>query len=161
MDDELGRELEMRDVQLVFYRRRAQLAPIFHAYARSKGVMSLEVWQRVVKEGNLVDNTFTLREATSIFVRVNLDDELYAEEGTNVAQRERAAKDEAACDFGEFELMIGRLAREKILEASEPLASTIDSFLHLIFIPTYRKLLKPRGVVVPISEAHPSTEAKR
>ena len=75
---------------------------------------------------------------------VNLPDELYASEDPSDS--------DGTCDMDEFELMVGRLAREKIPESTEPLASTIEAFLTMVFVPKYRKLLKARGVVVPIAE---------
>ena len=39
--------------------------------------------------------------------------------------------------------------------SAEPLAATIESFLSLVFVPVFRKLLKPRGIVVPVVEVVP------
>ena len=59
---------------------------------------------------------------------------------------------------GEFELMVARLAREKIPRSSEPFAQTLDAFLSLVFVPTYRTVLKRKGIVVPLA---PKADTKR
>ena len=79
-------------------------------------------------------------------MRVNLDDELYND-------GERTSDDEASCSEEEFELMVARLAREKIPNSEEPFEATLDSFLTLLFVPTFRACLKKRGVTVPLADA--------
>ena len=52
----------------------------------------------------------------------------------------------------EFEQMVVLLAREKVPDSTEPFATTLESFVGLIFVPTYRALLKKRGsgaVIIP------------
>ena len=93
----------------------------------------------------MIDAQFTQREATYILVRVNLADELYSDE-------EPGADDEATCTAEEFELMVARLAREKVPESSEAFASVLDSFLSLVFVPTYRTVLKKKGILVPVDK---------
>ena len=98
----------------------------------------------------MIDATFTARESTYIFVRTNLADELYAADSPS--------DDEATCTCEEFELMVARLAREKIPRSSEPFAQTLDAFLSLVFVPTYRTVLKRKGIVVPLA---PKADTKR
>ena len=47
--------------------------------------------------------------------------------------------------------MVARLAREKIPASTEPFDEVLDSFLTLMFEPTYRANLKKRGLTVPLA----------
>ena len=51
----------------------------------------------------------------------------------------------------EFELLCARLANEKVSNTDVPLAESLDTFLTLFFAPTYRTLLKKRGIEVPLA----------
>ena len=62
---------------------------------------------RMMRDGDLIDKQFTQREATEIFVRVNLADELYSADSS-------ADSADTAIDADEFHLMVARLAREKV-----------------------------------------------
>lgn len=87
-------------------------------------------------------------------MRVNLADELYSSDEPN--------DDEASCTEDEFELMVARLAREKVPHSEEPLSAfetTLHSFLSLVFIPTYRRVLKKRGIAIPIEKNLSDKEA--
>ena len=46
------------------------------------------------------------------------------------------------CTFDEFQLMIGRLVREKVPENGEPFEATLDTYLELILLPTLEKAVK-------------------
>ena len=51
----------------------------------------------------------------------------------------------------EFGQLCARLANEKVPNADGSFAETLDTFLTLFFAPTYRTLLKKRGVNVPLA----------
>lgn len=114
--------------------------------------MSIEGWFAMLKEGSMIDSKFTQREATYIFVRVNIADELFAPE--------LKEDSEAAATVDEFELMVARLAREKVPDSNEPLETTLDSFINLIFTPAYRAALKRRGAFVPMPPHVPAKPAE-
>ena len=64
----------------------------------------------------------------------------------------------ATCTVSEFELLVCRVAKEKMLNAasaSEPnaFALALDDFIRLTFVPTFRQALKRRGIVVPPAPA--------
>ena len=46
---------------------------------------------------------------------------------------------------------VARLAKEKIPDATEPFEETLDSFLTLMLVPTFRTVLKRRGIAVPLA----------
>lgn len=180
VNDPLSATLDTRDVHVVFYRHRPRLSVIFGAYCMENdgsgaisacltskekmnvissaaaewglsrtGVLgtttlSCEAWIKMAKEGHMISVDFTQREATEIFMRVNLIDELFAVESPS--------EDEKTASMDEFELMVARLAHEKVVDAAGPFASTLDAFLTLIFVPTYRKILKARGYTVPVTD---------
>ena len=103
--------------------------------------MNLETWGRFLKEGGMLSNDFTQREATHIFVRANLFDELYAGDVPD--------NSDMTVTMEEFRQMVARLAHEKVPNATTPFHETLDSFITLIFVPAYRTALKKRGIAVP------------
>lgn len=109
------------------------------------GTMSLtfEAWITMMQDGNMFDKEFTKREATEIFVRVNLVDELFAPEAPS--------DDEKTTSIDEFESMLARLAREKV-PGQVSFAAMLESFISLKFVPAYRRLLKKRGYAVPVTD---------
>ena len=110
----------------------------------------------MLKEGNMFDAKFTQREATYIFVRTNLEDELYACDNSN------DDSEDFTCNAEEFETCVARLCNEKVPEAyNEKYSVTLDSFLSLVFVPTYRTVLKKRGVTVPVEKAAEKESQKR
>ena len=56
-----------------------------------------------------------------------------------------------AADLDEYELMVARVAHEKVTSAAgvAPFAAALDAFLANDFVPTFRKALKRKGIIVP------------
>ena len=89
------------------------------------------------KFGEMFDDKLTTAELTAIFTRVNARS-LEEEEGDDDAEE---------LDFVEFLEVLARMCNAKYPEADrdgESFATCLQSFLHLIFLPTYKKLLKKR-----------------
>jgi len=112
--------------------------------AFQKLTLDFPAWHAMMRDGRMLDRDFTQREATTIFVKINLAEELY--------QVNPPATGEATVCYDEWELMVVALVREKVgCDAGEPFATSLESFLLLIFIPAYRSLLKPKGIDVPLA----------
>ena len=80
-------------------------------------------------------------------MRTNLAEELYSKEPPEEAKGE----DDFTANVEEFEICVARLAKEKVPDAAEPFEETLDSFLSLVFIPTFRTILKKKGIAVPVA----------
>jgi len=152
LDDPLGQELGGRPCQAVLRRHYARLERVFSAYAAADKVQSPKKgskarkeeqatindaeWGQMLDDARLIDKMFTLREATMIFVKVNLQDELFH------ASDQSSFDSAMECTYDEFQLMIGRLVREKVPENGEPFEATLDTYLELILLPTLEKAAK-------------------
>ena len=77
---------------------------------------------------------------------MNLADELYAAGDVE-------GNDESCCTVDEFELMVGRVAHEKLPGDLANFVEALDTFITLQFVPIYRKALRKRGIVVPLEIA--------
>ena len=98
-------------------------------------------WGQMLDDAKLIDKMFTLREATMIFVKVNLQDELFH------ASDQSSFDSAMECTYDEFALMIGRLVREKVPpnpESTESFEETLNTYLELILLPTFKKTLVAR-----------------
>ena len=161
LDDPLGQQLNGRPCQAVLRKHYPRLQAVFDCYAAADKTLSPggkgspskkaraaaaatindEEWGEMLRDAKLVDKAFTLREATMIFVKVNLQDELFH------ASDQDNFDSEMECTFDEFQLMIGRLVREKVPEnadTDEPFEATLDTYLELILLPTLEKAIKAR-----------------
>ena len=149
MDDEIGHALNGRPCQAVLRKHRKKLEEVFLTYAAadkaitSGGLASANSineaeWSEMINDSQLIDKNFTKREATMIFVVTNLQDELYS--CKNFAEP-------MECTYDEFALMIGRLVREKVPpnpESTESFEETLNTYLELILLPTFKKTLIAR-----------------
>ena len=117
------------------------------------GTMSLhvEAWLQLLGDAKMIDEaTLTEREAAEIFLKAHLLEEFFS---TDVS-----GHDERSAAVDEFEQMVCRLASKKVpkkagrLLAGKSFAATIDSFISLLFVPSLRRALKPRGYSVPVAD---------
>ena len=87
-----------------------------------------------VQVGDMIDDKLTAAQLTVMFTRVNA---MSAETG--------ADDDAQELDVNEFIEVLGRVCNQRIpVEArgGEPFEFTWQSFLHFIFLPTYKKAIK-------------------
>ena len=127
---------------------REDLRRVFRKYAAADmsiqaqadgGLESVSLGELVymMREGEMFDDKLTTAELTAIFTRVN----------ARSVEEEEGDDDEEELDFVEFLEVLARMCNAKYPEADrdgESFATCLQSFLHLIFLPTYKKLLKKR-----------------
>jgi len=93
----------------------------------------------LLREGGLVDDKLTVSQVGHIFTAVNASEE--AEGGD---------EDDAECVYEEFLQVLCRCCDARIPASSreepgEEFVYTLQRWLHLIFIPTYTRLLKDKA----------------
>lgn len=123
LDDPRGEELGGRPCQAVLRKHYARLEKVFSAYAAADKVQSSKKgskarkeeqatindaeWGQMLDDAKLIDKMFTLREATMIFVKVNLQDELFH------ASDQSSFDSAMECTYDEFQLNDDRPARAR------------------------------------------------
>ena len=88
----------------------------------------------MVKEGALLDDNLTMLVLTTLFSRVNAD-----------AAADGSDADTATLSVDEFIFLLALCTNAKYPvenRAGEPFHTTWESFLQLIFVPRYKKLLR-------------------
>ena len=92
----------------------------------------------MMKEGKQFDDNLTVTKLTSIFASIN----------SAAEEEEDGDDDEQELVFDEFVLVIACICDTKVpAEARGDTAfeHTLQSWLHLIFLPTYKKILKDKA----------------
>jgi hypothetical protein len=102
--------------------------------------MNLPEFLFMLREGGLIDDKLTVSQVGHIFTQVNAASEDADDGDTN----------DAECVYEEFLQVIGRICDARISASSredpeEELVYTLQRWLHLIFIPTYTRLLKDKA----------------
>ena len=124
----------------------AELHRIFKLYAAADQTgavaqaaldsMNLPELLFMLREGDLIDDKLTVSQVRHIFTQVN-------------AASEAEDSDDAECVYEEYLQVLCRCCDARIPASSrvegEEFCSTLQRWLHLIFIPTYTKLLKEKA----------------
>lgn len=141
MEDSFDETWVSRRVQAVTRYYIPAIVKIFAHFAAADksitgdaGQMSLPELVYMFKAGSMLDDQLTPLQMTSIFTRINA---MSFEKGGD--------EDAQELDETEFVELLGRACNIKIPESNrhgEPFEHTWQSFLQLIFIPTYNKLIK-------------------
>ena len=93
----------------------------------------------MLKDMGVLDETCTMREVTAMFVKVNLDDELYVEKKT------QKSENSAELHFDEFWEIVVRVCNEKVPEPRDgPFEQTLDTWLRLFFLPAAKNAAERR-----------------
>ena len=125
----------------------AELHRIFKLYAAADQTgavaqaaldsMNLPELLFMLREGGLIDDQLTVSQVGHIFTQVNA-----ASEAEN-------SEDDAECVYEEYLQVLCRCCDARIPASSrvegEEFCSTLQRWLHLIFMPTYTRLLKEKA----------------
>ena len=125
----------------------AELHRIFKLYAAADQTgavaqaaldsMNLPELLFMLREGGLIDDKLTVSQVGHIFTQVNA-----ASEAEN-------SEDDAECVYEEYLQVLCRCCDARIPASSrvegEEFCSTLQRWLHLIFMPTYTRLLKEKA----------------
>jgi len=125
-------------VQAITEHYHEDIVKIFRAFAASDKTvtaasdcsMSLQELFFLMGCGELLDTNLTGAQLTAIFTRVNA-----------VSMESGGDDDAQELDEEEFVEVLARCCRLKI-QSTEPFEFTWQSFLHLVFLPQYKKLVK-------------------
>ena len=140
--------LQSRRVVAVLEHYEKDLLLIFSAYAQADQTgagslqaldsMNLAELMFVMKEGKMFDDNLTVLALTSIFATVN----------STAEEEEEGDDDEQELCFDEFVQVVACVCNAKVPEGmrdGEPFEFTLQSWLHLVFIPTYKRILKDKA----------------
>ena len=125
----------------------AELHRIFKLYAAADQTgavaqaaldsMNLPELLFMLREGGLIDDKLTVSQVGHIFTQVN------------VASEAENSEDDAECVYEEYLQVLCRCCDARIPASSrvegEEFCSTLQRWLHLIFMPTYTRLLKEKA----------------
>lgn len=146
-DDDFNREMRTSQrVEAITEFYRTFLLDVFEVYSRAdvtinqaKGhlqTMNFPELLFLCKEGQLLDERLSLLTLTTIFRRTNMD-----------AMATGVDDSTAELSFSEFILVLAQVANAKYppeTRGGQPFDSTWQSFLSLIFVPKFKKLLKAK-----------------
>lgn len=92
----------------------------------------------MMNEGKLIDPNLTVSTVSRIFTHVNTQSE----------EEEGGDEDESELDYHEFKQVVVRICDAKIPEdkrGGEPFENTLQAWLQLMFVPTFRRILKDKA----------------
>ena len=148
LHDELADVLAARETMVVLRKHRPALEELFGVYSAAellgsnkatRRTLNMNEWHTMLREAKLIDARFTVREATLVFVKVNLHDELYHSWDEFDSEFE--------CTYDEFQLMIARLVAEKA-DAGWRVAGafdvTLNAYLDATLLPIFARLVRDR-----------------
>lgn len=148
LHDELAGVLAARETMVVLRKHRDALEELFRVYSAAellgsnqatRRTLNMNEWHTMLKEAKLIDSEFTVREATLVFIKVNLHDELY--------HSWDAFDSEFECTYDEFQLMIARLVAEKAdagWRAAGAFDVTLNAYLNATLLPIFARLVRDR-----------------
>ena len=140
--------LRSHHVAAILRHYEPDLLKVFNSYAQadqsapgalgSLDTVSLPELIFAMKEGRMLDNTLTVAKLTSIFARTNATNEDDADGDDDVQE---------LC-FEEFVQLIAAVCDTKVpadTREGVPFELTLQSWLHLIFLPKFRTILKDKA----------------
>ena len=145
--DPMLSELARPRVRAILEHHDKDLRQIFASYAAADmGVeaqaaqdsVNLAELMFMVKEGKLIDANLSVSAVSQIFSTVNAQSE----------EEEDGDDDESELVYDEWVQVIARCCNAKIPEEArggEPFEYTLQSWLQLVFVPTYKRLLKEKA----------------
>ena len=145
--DPMVRELVRPRVQAVLEHYDDDLRQIFASYAAAdmdvdaraaRDSVNLAELMFMVHEGRLIDAHLSVSEVSQIFSTVNAASE----------EEEGGDDDESELVYDEWVQVIARCCDARIPEEArggEPFEYTLQSWLQLVFVPTYKRLLKEKA----------------
>ena len=116
MRDDIDDRMESKEMAAVLESHAGELQKIFVHYAAAdktafdgaqQDTINMVEWQQLMRECGLFDGVSTVRTATAAFVKVNMDDDLYDNEGGE----EGDSAEELV--YGEFVECVARVAAER------------------------------------------------
>ena len=149
--DPMAHVLDVRRVRAIIQYYNPSLSQIFRAYAAADKSIEAQTAQSSInlaelmfmcKEGRMIDSTLSGSRVSQIFYLVNMQSEQDAAAGLG------GDDDESELTYDEFVQVIARICDAKIPEASrggEPFEYTLQAWLQLYFIPTYKPILKAKA----------------
>ena len=145
--DPMAATLEMPRCKAVLSHWDKDVRAIFKSYAAADmdvdaqdatDTVNLAELMFMLKEGGLLDVNLSVSRVSQIFTHVN----------TASDEEEEGDEDEAELCYDEFQNVIVRCCDAKIPEANrggETFEVVLQSWLQLVFVPTYRRLLKDKA----------------
>lgn len=128
IEDDFNPRMRTRAMGAVLHKHAAQLQHVFISYAqadrgtaearRALSTMNVLECNELFEDAALFDKTFTAREMLGIFVKVNIDDDLY------YAEKQNDSSSASELDFDEFEEVIARCFNACVWARTQSVAAT-------------------------------------